>query len=68
MLAESSDNTEYKPLYKRFKQEPFPKESFCERHEFSIKFACMIIFSLSLILCGAVLSELIQVDSNEVYN
>ena len=65
MLVKSSDNTEYIPLHKRFQQKSFREQTFCEREEFSIKFLCMVFFSLSLILCGALLSELFQ---NTHYN
>ncbi len=68
MLVKSSDNTEYKPLHKRFRQASFREQTLCERQEFSIKFVCMIVFSLSLILCGALLSELLQNDANSNYD
>ena len=68
MLVKSSDYNEYKPLHKMFGRESFREQTFCERQEFSIKFVCMVIFSLSLILCGALLSDLLQNDENANYN
>ena len=64
----SSNNINYIPLHRKFKQEASQEQSFCERHEFPIKFGCMIVFSLSLILCGALLSEFLQDNDRTKYN
>ena len=71
MLATSSPNSNnisYIPLHRKFKQEAPQELSFCERQEFPIKFGCMVVFSLLLILCGALLSELIQDNDKTRYN
>lgn len=50
----------YKPLHKKFKEESINHQTFYERQEFSIKFACMILFALLLIFLGTLVSGFIQ--------
>jgi len=40
--------------------EPVPKQSTCERHEYDIKFCIMVLFALLLILVGTLITNLIN--------
>ena len=60
--VKSKDN-DCLPLHKKFRDESHEISSFCERQEFSIKFTCMILFAISLILCGSLISEFIKQEN-----
>ena len=51
-------------VYYRLK--PTPSDSsrrelaFCERHEFNIRFACMVVFALMLIVGGSCISQAVR--------
>ena len=66
--TDSNVDASYIPLHKKFRHEPLAKQTFCERQEFSIKFACMVVFAISLILCGALASEIINDNRNAKYD
>ena len=66
--TQNSENMDYIPLQRKFRYEAPASRTFCERQEFSIKFACMVIFALSLILSGALFSEMLQDDRSVNYN
>ena len=66
--TQNNENMAYIPLQRKFRHEAPANRTFCERQEFSIKFGCMVIFALFLILSGALFSEMLQDDRNMNYN
>ena len=68
MLAKKSEakgtGNDYVPLQIRFRNDSYERPSFCERQEFSIKFTCMMLFAISLILFGSLISEILRQKNN----
>ena len=61
---ETIESIPYVPLHKKYRRDAVEQQDFCERNEFSIKFMCMVAFALSIILCGAAFSALLQDSRN----